>query len=125
MSDNFNTVFSKRLSFYMNYYDITQKDLANKMGVSEASVSNWVKGIKVPRADKVDKLCKIFNCNRSDLVEEPATMTSPLIQQHIANYSRLSPEQQALVDELVVTLQEEQANAAKVLEVLQKLLSSP
>lgn len=122
---NFNEVFSNRLSFYMNYYGISQKELAKRMNVSEASVSNWVKGVKVPRADKVDKLCTIFSCNRSDLVENPVAAVTPLVQQHITNYSRLKPDQQVLIDDLVTNVRKEQLDAAKVLEVLQKLISSP
>ena len=40
------------------------------MGVSQATVSNWCKGIKTPRMDKIDKICEFFNCKRSDLMEE-------------------------------------------------------
>ena len=38
MGENFNEVFARRLRFYMELYNMKQKDLALKMGVSEASV---------------------------------------------------------------------------------------
>lgn len=63
MIDNFNTVFANRLRYFMKKFNMTQRDLSVKMGVSEASVSNWIKGIKVPRADKIDKLCSLFRCH--------------------------------------------------------------
>ena len=66
----FNAIFSKRLKYYINKYDMTQSELANKLGVSTQSVTNWCKGAKSPRMDKVDAMCQIFNCKRSDLMEE-------------------------------------------------------
>ena len=40
------------------------------MNVSSATTSNWCKGIKLPRMDKIDKICSIFGINRSDLMDE-------------------------------------------------------
>lgn len=40
------------------------------MKVSQATVSNWCKGIKSPRMDKLDKICIFLNCTRTDLLED-------------------------------------------------------
>lgn len=66
----FNEIFSKRLKYYLNKHEMTQSDLARLLGVSTQSVTNWCRGIKTPRMDKVDAMCKIFNCKRSDFMEE-------------------------------------------------------
>ncbi len=66
----FNTVFSKRLRYYLNMHGITQAELAKKLGVGTTSVYNWCNGIKTPRMDKVDAMCDLFHCNRSDLIED-------------------------------------------------------
>lgn len=66
----FNKIFSKRLRFYLNKYDITQAELAKRLGVGTTSVYNWCNGIKSPRMDKVDAMCEIFNCKRSDLITD-------------------------------------------------------
>lgn len=66
----FNAVFSKRLRHYLSEYDMTQVELAKKLGVGTTSVYNWCNGIKTPRMDKVDAMCDLFHCNRSDLIEE-------------------------------------------------------
>ena len=52
---------------------MTQADLAEYMNVSTASISNWCTGNKIPRMDKVDKLCELFDINRSDLIEDKDT----------------------------------------------------
>ena len=67
---NFNIVFSKKLRHYLNINHMTQAELANKLNVGTTSVYNWVNGIKSPRMDKVDAMCEIFDCRRSDLIED-------------------------------------------------------
>ena len=94
------------------------------MGVTEASVSYWLNGSKIPRAETVDKLCDLFGCKRSDLIESNSEPASPLVLKHIANFSELPPEQQALVDDLTKALQERSQGAGDDLAILQKLLSA-
>lgn len=72
----FNEIFAKRLKNYLNKYDMTQTDLARRLGVSTQSVTNWCRGAKSPRMDKVDAMCKIFHCMRSDLMEDKKETTS-------------------------------------------------
>ena len=62
ISDNLNRLMEKR--------GITQLELAEYMGVSQTTISNWCKGIKMPRMDKVDKICRFFHINRSDLMND-------------------------------------------------------
>lgn len=66
----FNIIFSERLRYYLKKYDMTQIELAKKLGVGSTSVYNWCNGIKTPRMDKVDAMCRIFNCKRSDLMAD-------------------------------------------------------
>jgi transcriptional regulator with XRE-family HTH domain len=70
--EEFNAIFSKRLRYYLNKYGMTQLELSKRLGVGTTSVYNWCNGIKTPRMDKVDSMCKIFNCKRSDLIEDKA-----------------------------------------------------
>lgn len=118
MTDNFSKVFAQKLTHFMGLYKMSQKTLATRVGVSEATISNWVKGIKCPRIDKVDKLCEIFNCNRSDLVDNDL---QGLDRELVDNYRMLDPDSQALVDSLITLLQTEQPNSDKVLEMIGRL----
>ena len=65
-----NDQFAKNLFFFLNKYQYTQAAFAKQMNVSTATVSNWCNGLKSPRMDKIDHMCAIFNCSRSDLLEE-------------------------------------------------------
>lgn len=66
----FNLIFAKNLSNYMLYYGITQLELSKRLNVSTSTVNSWVHAQRTPRMDKVDAICRIFNCNRSDLISE-------------------------------------------------------
>lgn len=67
---DFNALFAKNLNHLLKMHNMTQAELAERMGVSTATTSNWCKGIKLPRMDKVEKMCSIFDCLRSDLMED-------------------------------------------------------
>lgn len=66
----FNTIFSERLRYYLKKSKMTQRELSQKLGVGSTSLYNWCKGLKTPRIDKIDAMCKLFNCSRSDLISE-------------------------------------------------------
>ena len=68
--NDFNRIFAANLRRFLSEYGMTQADLAARLKVSPTTVSNWTKGEKSPRVDKIDAMCRIFNCRRSDFVEE-------------------------------------------------------
>ncbi len=69
-AEEFNKIFSKQLRYYLNKYEMTQLELSKRLGVGTTSVYNWCNGIKTPRMNKVDAMCEIFHCKRSDLIDE-------------------------------------------------------
>lgn len=73
-----NKLIANKICYYMELKHITQNDLANYMGVTQATISNWCKGIKTPRMDKIDKICEYFDINRSDLMEDKPPETNTL-----------------------------------------------
>lgn len=62
--------FAHNINTLLSKYDKTQAELATYMNVSQATVSNWCKALKMPRMDKIDRICDFFHCTRSDLIEE-------------------------------------------------------
>ena len=71
----FYQIFSERLRYYLTKYEMTQLELSKLLGVGTTSVYNWCNGIKTPRMDKVDAMCDIFHCKRSDLMEDKTTQS--------------------------------------------------
>ena len=47
--------------------NMTQSELAQLLGVSQANISQWETGEAMPRADKVRELAKILKCSIDDL----------------------------------------------------------
>lgn len=66
-------IFSANLSYYIERKGETQTEVAQKLGVPEMTMSNWVKAKTYPRMDKVQLLADYFNIRRSDLTEEKPT----------------------------------------------------
>jgi transcriptional regulator with XRE-family HTH domain len=65
-----NKIVAKNLVRVLEEREITQAELAEKIGVSAATVSNWCNGTKMPRMKKFDAICQVLGVNRSDLMEE-------------------------------------------------------
>lgn len=64
-----NKIIAENLSSLLEKSGKTQLDLADYMGVSQATISNWCKGVKLPRMDKIDRICDFFSVSRSQLME--------------------------------------------------------
>ena len=52
--------FATNLKKYMALGDKSRKDLANDLGISYYTVTDWVNGKKYPRMDKVEKIADYF-----------------------------------------------------------------
>jgi len=63
-------IFSTNLNRKMQEAEKSRKDICDALGFSYYTVTDWVKGKKMPRMDKVEKLAKYFDCLISDLIEE-------------------------------------------------------
>ncbi len=85
---DFNKLFSKNLNYYLNFNNKTQLDLANHLKVSTSAVSAWCRGIKTPRMDKVDAMCKYFGIKRSDLMEEKEPETGYYLNKETARLAQ-------------------------------------
>lgn len=63
-------IFSNNLNYYMDINDKTRKDVADAIGVSYFTFTDWAKGKTYPRMDKVEKLADYFGILKSDLIED-------------------------------------------------------
>lgn len=69
----------------MALHEKSRTDLANALGISYYTVTDWVKGKKYPRMDKVEMLANYFGILKSDLIEEKTIQTDPvgMAERHI------------------------------------------
>ena len=62
-------IFSKNLKRLMVLKNVNRKDIADVLGISYFTVSDWVNGKKYPRMDKVEMLANYFGVLKSELIE--------------------------------------------------------
>lgn len=67
---NNKNIIGNNISDLLAKNEMTSADLARKLDVSRSTVSCWISGTKVPRMEKVEKMCSIFSCNRSAILSE-------------------------------------------------------
>lgn len=67
--NNHMETFGPNLKRILSEKGIAQKQLAEYLGVSYASVSEWISGKKKPRLGNIYKTAKWLNVNTSDLVD--------------------------------------------------------
>lgn len=97
-----NQAIAGKLCYLLEKNRKSQEDLAEYMGVSQATVSNWCNGIKLPRIDKLDLICKYFGVNRSDLIPDAPTLnpSHPVSQEThaLVDFLYQNPEYQILFE---------------------------
>ncbi|NBA56471.1 XRE family transcriptional regulator [Enterococcus hirae] len=100
-----NNVIGAQISLLRKKFGLTQEDLANKLGFSKQTISNWETGLKTPRMGAIQKIADLFNVSKSFIIEgiEEAPSTSiekiynqlsPPRQQKIYNFAKYELEKQ-------------------------------
>ena len=59
----------ERIKLYRENRNLSQKDFAEKIGVSNSRVSNWEQGINRPDVDLLKKICEVLNVSPSELLD--------------------------------------------------------
>lgn len=62
-------IFSANLMYYLEQKDVMQKDLAKYLGVSQSTITDWIKKRTYPRMDKLQLAAQFFGIEITDLVE--------------------------------------------------------
>lgn len=92
MAEKLIEIFSENLKKYLDINGYTQADMARHMGVSSATASDWCNGKKMPRSDKLQKLCSWFSIELSDLLTDKSSENE--------DYYYLNPETAKVAQEI-------------------------
>lgn len=79
MSENIKETVAKNLLFYRKKNKITQKELAEQLGVKHNAISSWENGVNSIDIDTLFKVCKIFGVTVNDMYDmksEPTTIAA-------------------------------------------------
>lgn len=116
-------IFATNLKRYMEANNKSRNDISEALGISYYTVTDWVKGKKYPRMDKVEMLAAYFGILKSDLIEEKTeeqkemqkkagTITDAVLLMKsdaeflsmVENLTKLDEEQRAVVKQLISAL---------------------
>lgn len=67
-------IMSRNLSHYIKRSGKTQREIADRLGVSPSTLNTWINGNKYPRIDKIEMLANMFGIMKSDLIEDRSEM---------------------------------------------------
>ena len=118
-------IFATNLKRYMALNDKSRKDLANDLDISYYTVTDWVKGKKYPRMDKVEILANYFGILKSDLIEEKTQEHREMQQKNstladITVRMRTDNEFLSLIEGINQLNAEQQASVKQIVDVLLK-----
>jgi len=63
-------VLSKNLKKYISKTGKDRTQIAEDLGLSYSTLTDWVNGKKYPRINNIEKLASYFNVSKSDLIED-------------------------------------------------------
>lgn len=61
-------IFSRRVKERMYNLDINQNELADKIGVTPAAISRYLRGTRTPRVDVIVKMSRVLDCSTDYLI---------------------------------------------------------
>lgn len=73
-------IFSANLSSLLTARHLTQREVANSIGVSAQTFNTWCRGVAIPRMDKIQKLADYFHVEKSVLIDPPDSSASHSLQ---------------------------------------------
>lgn len=95
-------IFGKNLRRYIDQSGKLDKEVAEAVGVSTATMSEWLNGKKYPRINRIELLAQYFGIQKSDLIEDHTeddadrltrSMLLPDEAKFLSITRRLTPEQ--------------------------------
>lgn len=96
------SLFTERLKKLMNENNVSQKDLAIKSKISEASISRYLNGTLEPRIDILVNISKVFGVKTSyllgeDYIEDNLTPIEQVCTVVTRNKNKLNAEEKAKI----------------------------
>lgn len=61
---------AKNIAYYLDKSGITQKEMAEIVGVATSTFNDWMKAKKYPRIDRIEIMANHWRILKSDLIEE-------------------------------------------------------
>lgn len=85
---------SRNIILYRKRNNLTQKELAEKLGVGITSVSSWERGANAPDIELLFKLCELFGITVSEMYGLSSDLES---SENAKKHNDLTPDEQELL----------------------------
>lgn len=82
MAENIKETIAKNLLYYRKKNKITQKELADQLGVKHNAISAWENGVNSIDIDTLFRICKIFGVTVNDMYGMNDTSSSTTLAAH-------------------------------------------
>lgn len=82
----------RNLGYYLELNKISQKELSEKLGVSQSAVTNWIKGKNSPDIELVAAMCRIFDISITEMMGLSNKNTDLLKEKLLRNYDSMNKE---------------------------------
>ena len=69
-------IFSNNLKRLVANSNLSQREIAKRIKVSQQTFNTWMQGIAIPRMSKIQLLADFFAIEKSDLIEEKSNIVS-------------------------------------------------
>lgn len=99
----------RNIRIMLEIRNISQKELAEKMNVTQAAVTNWVKGKNLPDIESVAQICDILDVSVSELLGHEEKSVNQRTERVVHAFEKLSvPFQDHMLKEIenLIVLQE-------------------
>ena len=106
-----NKDIAKNIETFRKQLKLTQRELSEKLNVSNKTVSSWESGRTEPNIGMIEAMCAIFDCSKTDLIDGNFYGThkvdiSPFYLELIRKYRLADPVTQSNV-RLLLRMEEE------------------
>jgi transcriptional regulator with XRE-family HTH domain len=108
MSNDARRIFAENLAKYLERSGKTQTELAEYMGCSSSTVSDWYNGNKYPRPDKMQRISEFLGVQMSDL-QKPHDPLDEIDIGFYGEYKALDERDKETVRDMVRVMRERRA----------------
>ena len=92
-------MFGAKIKFMRIRKGITQVDLAERIGISQATITQWETDRSSPMHENIVKLARIFKCSIDELYDYECAAADVW-----EDYIHLDPSQRELIQQLIKTM---------------------
>lgn len=101
MENNVRKILSQSLQELMKENNVDQKELAEALGVTQPTVSNWINQSKYPRIKRIQQIADYFNVPKSRVTEGKKKLKEPETVAAHFNKDDLTEEEMKEVQEFI------------------------